>query len=210
MFDCEGVRQLDASWIQDGRSVGFAEKNMLVTEYTRILMSWRPWVNKTSRLAWDTTVRVKLGSTYDILSKIEARRLPSADARQKVYEALTQLNDDGVKALGSLLDGKKYKKTWIANSLTISDVDSDLANKLSNGAQVVQIDSIRLGQYKIPNVIKNEKPAVKPEAATPNQWGVETVGAPQIWKYYNGSGVVVASIDTGVLITHEAIKAKYR
>ncbi|CAK4767416.1 unnamed protein product [Aphanomyces euteiches] len=157
-----------------------------------------------------TTVRVKLGSTYDILSKIEAQRLPSADARQKVYEALTQLNDNGVKALGSLLDGKKYKKTWIANSLTISDVDSDLANKLSNAAQVVQIDSIRLGQYKIPNVIKNDKPAVKPEAATPNQWGVETVGAPQIWKYYNGSGVVVASIDTGVLITHEAIKAKYR
>ncbi|CAK4074084.1 unnamed protein product [Aphanomyces euteiches] len=157
-----------------------------------------------------TTVRVKLASTFDVLAKIEAQKLPAADARQKVYEALTQLNEDGVKSLGSLLDGKKFKKSWIANSLTISDVDADFANKLSSVAQVSKIDSIRVGQFKIPEVIKNDKPASKPEAAAANQWGVETVGAPQIWKYYNGSGIVVGSIDTGALITHEAIKAKYR
>ncbi|RLO11410.1 hypothetical protein DYB28_001769 [Aphanomyces astaci] len=43
-----------------------------------------------------------------------------------------------------------------------------------------------------------------------NEWGVDAVGAPEIWKYTTGQGVVVGSIDTGAINTHEAIKHNYR
>ncbi|GGI15435.1 S8 family serine peptidase [Gottfriedia solisilvae] len=43
------------------------------------------------------------------------------------------------------------------------------------------------------------------------EWGVERVGAPQVWKMgIDGTGIVVASIDTGVQWDHPALKEKYR
>ncbi|RQM27258.1 hypothetical protein B5M09_009651 [Aphanomyces astaci] len=43
-----------------------------------------------------------------------------------------------------------------------------------------------------------------------NEWGVEAIGAPEIWKYSNGKGAIVGSIDSGALHTHEAIKHNWR
>ncbi|WP_429714998.1 S8 family serine peptidase, partial [Bacillus rhizoplanae] len=43
------------------------------------------------------------------------------------------------------------------------------------------------------------------------EWNVERVGAPALWeKGINGTGVVVASIDSGVQWDHPALKEKYR
>lgn len=43
------------------------------------------------------------------------------------------------------------------------------------------------------------------------EWNVDRVGAPNVWKEgINGSGVVVATIDSGVDWKHPALKSKYR
>ncbi|MFD1609698.1 S8 family serine peptidase [Oceanobacillus luteolus] len=43
------------------------------------------------------------------------------------------------------------------------------------------------------------------------EWNVDRVNAPDVWERgYDGSGTVVASIDTGVEWDHPALKAKYR
>ncbi|MFZ5828406.1 MAG: S8 family serine peptidase [Bacillota bacterium] len=43
------------------------------------------------------------------------------------------------------------------------------------------------------------------------EWNVERVGAPSVWQLgYDGSGVVVASIDTGVEYAHPALQRQFR
>jgi len=42
------------------------------------------------------------------------------------------------------------------------------------------------------------------------EWGIERVRAEEAWRITNGSGVVVANIDTGVSYTHEALRNNYR
>ena len=51
-----------------------------------------------------------------------------------------------------------------------------------------------------------------PQAQLANiEWNIERVNAPQAWDMgIDGSGTVVASIDTGVQWDHPALKEKYR
>ncbi|KAF0711729.1 hypothetical protein As57867_005102, partial [Aphanomyces stellatus] len=78
-------------------------------------------------------------------------------------------------------------------------------------ATVAKIDSVRAGQFKIPDVVvASQTASLTRDATAANEWGVTTVGAPDIWPYFTGKGVVVGSIDTGALPTHEALKDSYR
>ncbi|KAF0688149.1 Aste57867_20212 [Aphanomyces stellatus] len=44
-----------------------------------------------------------------------------------------------------------------------------------------------------------------------NQWGVDKIAAPAAWaKGHKGKGIVVANIDTGVRVTHAAVKSNWR
>jgi len=46
-----------------------------------------------------------------------------------------------------------------------------------------------------------------------NQWGVQMIEAPQAWSLFNGtdgSGIIVAGIDTGVLPTHVILRNNYK
>src|SRR6202012_1730980 len=44
-----------------------------------------------------------------------------------------------------------------------------------------------------------------------NQWGVDNVGAPEVWSTgNNGQGAVVGVIDTGARATHVALRYTYR
>lgn len=52
----------------------------------------------------------------------------------------------------------------------------------------------------------------KPKADTSSiEWNIEKIGAPAVWDMgIDGSGTVIASIDTGVQWNHPALKTKYR
>jgi subtilisin len=43
--------------------------------------------------------------------------------------------------------------------------------------------------------------------ATANSWGQKRIGADQVWDYATGDGIKVAVLDTGVDLTHPALKA---
>ncbi|MGN9865655.1 S8 family serine peptidase [Bacillus swezeyi] len=75
---------------------------------------------------------------------------------------------------------------------------------------------------EVEKVLPNEKrQLIKPDKqsgkqkSTPSQdgigWNIDQIGAPKAWELgYDGTGTVVASIDTGVQWDHPALKEKYR
>src|SRR5262249_10143991 len=83
--------------------------------------------------------------------------------------------------------------------------------------------------YQIPRPLPGQAaPKVKPSAkaraagaaapadgsagAAAVEWNLDRIGAPQAWASFGarGDGVVVATIDTGVLFTHPALVRQYR
>lgn len=81
----------------------------------------------------------------------------------------------------------------------------------------------KLAAYpEVEKILPNEKRYLLPSSSEKNgsevnnevnslAWGVERIGAPEVWSMgIDGSGVVVAAIDTGVEWDHPALKEKYR
>src|SRR5437870_2042273 len=66
--------------------------------------------------------------------------------------------------------------------------------------EVSEIDAPRV--YHIPETAR----AVPSDVRT-TEWGLDAIHAPQVWSTFNdrGEGIVVASIDTGVRYTHQAV-----
>ncbi|KAG9405716.1 hypothetical protein AC1031_003631 [Aphanomyces cochlioides] len=126
---------------------------------------------------------------------------------QFVYDFLNKVSDENLKTLSNIIDVTGVKAIPIGGAFLIPDGTKDIVSKLSASSAVTYLD-LNSVDFSKPEVLKNAKEVAR-EAAT-NEWSVETVGAPSIWKYYNGSGAVVGSIDTGALYTHEAIKGNWR
>ncbi|GLD95494.1 hypothetical protein PINS_up004171 [Pythium insidiosum] len=97
---------------------------------------------------------------------------------------------------------------WIENSVLFRDATPALIEKLSQLSSVAEIREEQVLHLPPFEVSATNTSAVRPLA---NEWGVAKISAPSVWAAGNrGEGVVVGAIDTGVLSTHEAIKANFR
>ncbi|CAK4077128.1 unnamed protein product [Aphanomyces euteiches] len=152
------------------------------------------------------TAPILVKANLDIAA-LEKGAAASSNARQFVYDFLNKASDENLKTLSSIIDVTGVKAIPIGGAFLIPDGTKDIVGKLSASSAVTYLD-LNSVDFSKPEVLTNAKEAAR-EAAT-NEWGVETVGAPSIWKYYNGSGAVVGSIDSGALYTHEAIKGNWR
>ncbi|MEW8971875.1 MAG: S8 family serine peptidase, partial [Mesobacillus sp.] len=127
---------------------------------------------------------------------------------------LTELKANAHRTQGKLLDVlgqekqkgkvKKFKSYHIINAVSFTGTKESL-DKI---AALEEVDKIYL----------DEVHQLKPEAETTQsntdeniEWNVKQVGAPDAWEMgIDGSGTVVASIDSGVQWDHPALKGKYR
>lgn len=102
------------------------------------------------------------------------------------------------KALGKVSDIQPY---YISNMIAITGT-KDVMEKIASFAEVEKI-------------LSNEKRKlfttdVKDAEITNTEWGVNRVGAPEVWGMgIDGTGVVVGILDTGVQWDHPALKEKY-
>ncbi|RLO06839.1 hypothetical protein DYB28_003705 [Aphanomyces astaci] len=132
------------------------------------------------------------------------------DRRQAVYDALTAHSATTRTESASVLDSADCEHFWIApaaicRGLTKEQIDQ--VARLPNVKSVAFPDNVQL----IEPVLSEELTVKAGEVnATVPQWGVTTTGAPDIWKYYKGKGVVVGSIDTGAEYRHESLKNNWR
>jgi serine protease AprX len=99
----------------------------------------------------------------------------------------------------------KYNSIWIANMIFVKDASSELIEKLAQRDDVSAIYSNEEGDGGV------ETNGVEDNEAKGIEWNVQFINADKVWSMgYKGEGIVVAGVDTGIIVQHEALIQKYR
>ncbi len=131
------------------------------------------------------------------------------DRGRFVAESLQKTAAASQAAAISVLDanGTKYRSFWIDNVIAVTRSDRNTLNSLSSLPGVTRIIA--------PRKLGLIEPEVRRAAVSSGVNAVESnithVGAPTVWSDgVDGSGIVVANIDTGVRYTHGVLVDHYR
>ena len=140
--------------------------------------------------------QAKLLQRSAVVSELKATSL---ETQQNVMEYLELEAKNG--------NAKDIISYHIVNGIAVT-ATKDVAEKIASFSEVEKV---------LPNetrelFVTKTKDAVTPESEVANvEWNVDRVNAPQTWDMgIDGTGTVVASIDTGVQWDHPALKEKYR
>ncbi|UJL48272.1 S8 family serine peptidase [Virgibacillus sp. NKC19-16] len=130
---------------------------------------------------------------------VSALKSTSLTSQENVKQYLEQEVENG--------NAENINSYYIVNGMAVT-ATKEVAEKVAAFAEVEKI---------LPNETRELFTTVTEDAETPEssienvEWNVERVGAPQAWDMgADGSGTVVASIDTGAQWDHPALKEKYR
>lgn len=101
---------------------------------------------------------------------------------------------------------ESFKSYFIVNGMVVT-ATKEVAEKIAAFSEVEKVLPNETRQLFVSTTKEN---SLNSNLANV-EWNVERVGAPALWdKGINGTGVVVASIDSGVQWDHPALKEKYR
>lgn len=148
----------------------------------------------------DIPVIITLTDTVDLTSFTDSDK---GLRRSKIIKALQEKSDTAQRPLTAFLRNRgisRYVSLWIINGLSAT-VPADMINAIANfpGVESVALD------YSI------QAPAVTYGTTASPQWNIVTVKAPDLWNLgYDGTGVVVAGMDTGVDINHPDLQSRWR
>ncbi|MGW6457261.1 S8 family serine peptidase, partial [Streptomyces sp. NPDC055078] len=139
-------------------------------------------------------------------SAARARR-EKTDRTRLLYESKTAHAERTQTPLKALLksEGVAYESFWIVNTVKVTG-DKALAEKIAARPEVASLE--------VDDPIPVPKPL--PGKAEPGvnavEWNVDRINAPKVWSELGvrGEGIVVANIDTGVDVTHPALRSTYR
>jgi subtilisin family serine protease len=126
---------------------------------------------------------------------------------QAVHDRLTVQATSSQENITRFLDsqGIPYTSFWINNSLYVYQADLALVRALAQREDVAYVR----GDHQVPRLLPVVHEST-PQHATV-EWGLQKINADDVWATgHTGQGVVVASIDTGVRYTHEALVNQYR
>ncbi len=102
--------------------------------------------------------------------------------------------------------GLAYESFWIDNSIYVRGGDVAVLQALAARRDVARLKADDI-------LYLDDPPSAEAEAiqGAYNDWGLDWVHAPDVWAMgYDGSGIVVANIDTGVQYNHPQLDETYR
>jgi len=103
-----------------------------------------------------------------------------------------------------------FKSLWITNQIIVRNADLSTVEKLSQFQEVLTVaeEQVLSIEQPLDLVVYSNLTAQQPNEL---QWGIKMIQADQVWSAgTEGQGIVVATVDTGVRVTHEALKDNYR
>ncbi|GAB9470896.1 hypothetical protein Gpo141_00008125 [Globisporangium polare] len=106
----------------------------------------------------------------------------------------------------------RYEKFWIANQIYIEAASFELVEKLVQLSSIEEVREEEVSELEqlTSSSGSSSSSAGEDAGSTGVEWGVEQIGAPQLWaKGFTGQGVVVGSIDSGVRVTHERLRDNF-
>ncbi|MFG1609510.1 carboxypeptidase regulatory-like domain-containing protein [Actinoplanes sp. NPDC049265] len=103
--------------------------------------------------------------------------------------------------------GATYKSFWINNSIYVEDGTLDMAQGVAASSSVAGVHQ----QFAMAETKPVKAKAAGPKTSAGVEWGIGAIHAPEVWDSgVTGQGITVASFDTGVDVTHPALRSKYR
>jgi subtilisin family serine protease len=132
----------------------------------------------------------------------EQRRVQNIEKIVAALQQHAQATQSPVIQLLSAITGLQFKSSWISNTIEVLDAPLALVQQILTLAAVKEI---------IFDIVINLDPPQPTADSTSNTatagWGATKIKATNVWSTNNiGQNVVVGTIDTGVLNTHEALK----
>lgn len=100
--------------------------------------------------------------------------------------------------------GVDHRGYWLVNAVRVEATAAQMAALAARaGVRAVHDDAPRRLAAPVEDPV--------PRAPTAVEWGVDRIGAPQLWALgVRGAGVTVGGQDTGVRWDHQALRASYR
>jgi subtilisin family serine protease len=130
-----------------------------------------------------------------------------------VYNTLSQHAARTQADLQTFLTSKgvSYQSFWVANMI-VATANRTVVESLAARADVARINANRPFRGIEDPAVADFQPAPEsPDVVTAIEWGVSNVNAPAVWgQGFNGQGMVIGDLDTGMRWTHSALKPKYR
>ncbi|MGV2538965.1 S8 family serine peptidase [Bacillus pumilus] len=157
----------------------------------------------------------------EAVSRAKKQKLTAARTqytkRSAVLSELRATSEETQQALLTYLQKEQKKKQvkeihsyYIVNGLAVTGT-KEVMEKVASFPEVDQVLPNETRQIHRPVDLKTSKQKKQMKAVDGVEWNISQVHAPEAWALgYDGTGTVVASIDTGVEWDHPALKEKYR
>ncbi len=177
-------------------------------------LAGRAWAATAEDARADIVVEV---SGYPDLSP--ADRLSTKEAKTRyVAETLIRFAERAQATLRRDLAsrGVPFRVLWISNSLYVPNADRAMLSWLGARPEVARVDlDVKARGVERTTDDRRRTTVVRPSSVVRRpssvEWGVDRVHAPEVWAQgYNGQGIVIANLDTGVAWDHPALKSHYR
>jgi len=138
--------------------------------------------------------------------------VPRSERIAVVSLALKSLAEDTQKSAIDVLTRKgiNFTSYYVGNAIYVDGASKELVDELKSLKDVKEIRSPII--IDVPVLIPMDAD-IAPVTNSTAEWGIDIIGAPLLWSTdagITGKGSVIASIDTGVRGTHEAVRDNFR
>lgn len=144
-----------------------------------------------------TPAKVQLAKAEAVVNALSETSLRTQLSLTKYLEKMQQTGEV-----------QKYKSFYIVNALSVTST-KEVMEKIASFPEVEKILPNRTHSLVV--VQDQSENKVAPPQLNSIEWNIQQVSAPQVWELgIDGTGIVVANMDTGVQLSHPALQHKWR